>query len=99
MANPLNTDTTVTLGLLATVGGFIIGAFKWFISINKKIDSNHAELKSDVDLHTQQLNDLEKKVDDSVKVHETIKEDTKQMSERMARIETKIDLILDKKLK
>jgi len=110
MANPLTPDTTVTLGLLATVSGFIIGAFKWVASINKKIDrnhtqlrieidTNHAKLQGDISRHTIQLDDIDERSKANSKLHDIFNDKLSFVSDRMARIETKIDMILEKKLK
>lgn len=88
MPEPLSSSTSITIGLLVSIGGFFAGVAKWLFGIKK-----------DVDKHTVQLNILEQKVDDSISFHEAIKEDVQKMSERTARIETKLDLLIEKKIK
>ena len=81
---PINTDTSVSLGLLATVVGFVLGGIKWLIGI-----------KSDVDRHTEQLDSIEKKIEGQSDV---VKE-VSAVSERLVSVETKIDLLLYDKIK
>lgn len=88
MPEPIGQNTTVSLGLLATAGGFIIGGMKWLIGIKK-----------DVDNHTEQLKAIEQKIKEGSELHTEIRETLNDQADRMARMETKIDLLIQDKIK
>jgi len=84
----LDGTTTVTFGFLATVGGIFIGAIKWLIGI-----------KADVDRHTVQLDDIDKRIAQNSDLHLAINDKLASQGDQIARMETKLDLIIDKKIK
>jgi hypothetical protein len=71
-----------------TVSGSVIGMTKFIFG-----------LKKDVDLHTTQLKDLSEKVDASNKTHVNLMSDISEIKEQNARIETKIELLIDNKIR
>ena len=88
MADSIGQNTSITLGLLATVGGFIIGGAKWVIGIRHDLDKN-----------MEQIKEIKKQMDDDSELHASIRETLSEQVDRMARVETKIDLLIQKKIK
>jgi len=95
----ISTGTSVTLGFLATVGGVIIGGLKWLLGIKHKQDEFINEIKKDVDRHTLQLDDIDKRTEQNSTLHKEINDKLSKQGDQIARMETKLDLIIDNKIK
>jgi len=80
----IDQNTVIPVGIVATIGIAIWRFAKWLLGINEKID-----------LHTVQLNKLEERVENADLMRQDLLFETQKLSERMARIETKIDMMID----
>lgn len=105
-------NTTTTIGFVAGIGAFLWGGAKWFFKIRRDVDKNKdvlrsvsssinklTELKVDVDRHTEQLNHLEKTMTGLITSNGELRKEIREQSEKMARVEAKLDLLLGGKIK
>lgn len=80
----LDQNTVVPVGIVAGIAVAIWRFAKWLIGINDKID-----------IHTKQLDKLEERVENADLMRQDLLSETQKLSERMARMETKIDMLVD----
>ena len=85
---PVNANSSITFGLLTVVGGFVFGSLKYIFNIKNKVDG-----------HTIQIEDLRKALEGNSDNHLLVMGNISEIKQQNARIETKLELLLDNRIK